>query len=170
VFTISISNRQTTLEVDEDRLKEVTRSILTDHDVEQAEISIAVVDDDSIHQINLQFLNHDYSTDVLSFPLERDGNRLVGEVIVSADTAKTDSNRFGWSPADELLLYVIHGMLHLVGYDDVDREKRRQIRAQEARYLAKFDLSPRWDIIDSTKDSMVSYSKPPQEEQTSREP
>ena len=63
-------------------------------------------------------LNHDWPTDVLSFVLEDDDGHLEGEVIISADTAAAAAAELGWPPAAEQLLYVIHGMLHLVGYRD----------------------------------------------------
>ena len=69
------------------------------------ELSVAVVDDPTIHELNRQFLDHDYPTDVLSFLLERDGDALEGEVVVSADTRGPRRSN-GWPADDELLLYV----------------------------------------------------------------
>jgi probable rRNA maturation factor len=90
-------------------------------------------------------LNHDYPTDVLSFLLERNDNRLEGEIIVSADTALSAAPRYGWSAGDELLLYVIHGALHLVGYDDQTPEAQAEMRRHEAAILARFGKSQRED-------------------------
>ena len=75
---------------------------------------------------------------MLSFSLEDDGKHLNGEVIVSADTAATTAEEFGHAAAEEQLLYVIHGMLHLVGYRDKSDEEVREMRAAEARYLQQF--------------------------------
>ena len=63
-------------------------------------------------------MNHDWPTDVLSFVLDDDDGHLEGEVIISADTAAAAAAEVGWPAAAEQLLYVIHGMLHLVGYRD----------------------------------------------------
>ena len=93
-----------------------------------------------MHQLNREHLNHDYPTDVLSFVLERSESSLDGEVIVSADTAIARAAEFHLPPEDELLLYVIHGTLHLVGYDDKEASNRALMREQESRYLAKFDV------------------------------
>ena len=54
----------------------------------------------------------------MSFPLEAAGGCLEGEVVVGAEVARREARRYGWTPHDELLLYVVHGLLHLVGYDD----------------------------------------------------
>ena len=77
------------IELDENRLQEIVLKILVDHSVESAEISLAVVNDQQIHELNRQYLDHDYATDVLSFDLSCDSGsvQLTGEVIVSADTA-----------------------------------------------------------------------------------
>ncbi|MCA9206082.1 MAG: rRNA maturation RNase YbeY, partial [Planctomycetales bacterium] len=65
-------------------------------------------------------------------------DHLDGEVIVSADTAESTAADYDWPPAAELLLYVIHGTLHLVGFDDKSPEKRVVMRAKEAEYLDLF--------------------------------
>jgi probable rRNA maturation factor len=95
-----------------------------------------VVDDETIHDLNRRFLAHDYATDVLSFALEQSADGLDGEIIVSADFATASAPRYEWSAADELLLYVIHGALHLAGYDDHEPDDISRMRAAEARHLA----------------------------------
>ena len=69
---------------------------------------------------------------------------LEGEIIVSADTAESSARLYGWSVDDELLLYVIHGALHLVGFDDKTPAMAAVMREQEAAHLAPFGLQPRW--------------------------
>ncbi|MFC1759060.1 rRNA maturation RNase YbeY [Planctomycetota bacterium] len=145
-FEIGVSDEQNSLQVDHGRLCEVIEMILSDANLESAEISVAIIDDPTMHQLNRDHLNHDYPTDVLSFVLERTDSTLDGEVIVSTDTAIARAVEFRLSPADELLLYVIHGTLHLVGYDDKDESKRPAMRQQEVHYLAKFGVrsTDRW--------------------------
>jgi probable rRNA maturation factor len=77
---------------------------------------------------------------VLSFVLEDDGDHLEGEVILSADTAATAADEHGHSAAEEQLLYVIHGMLHLVGHGDKSEAEAQEMRAAEARYLQQFGV------------------------------
>ncbi|MBI3837116.1 MAG: rRNA maturation RNase YbeY [Planctomycetia bacterium] len=140
---IEISNRQQMLEFDEARLKRAVEAVITEARITEAEVSIALVDDATIHVLNRQYLAHDYPTDVLSFALERDERRLEGEVIASAETAIRSAARLGWSADEELLLYVIHGTLHLVGYDDATPEQREVMCTQEAHHLAQFGLERR---------------------------
>lgn len=142
MFEIEFANRQRHWQPDEQRLVAAARTVLGEQQVTRATISLAVVDDPTIHALNRQYLQHDYPTDVLSFRLDDDPNHLNGEVVVSADTAARQAVDYGWRPDDELLLYVIHGILHLVGYDDKDLEDREMMRQQERHFLARFGLKP----------------------------
>jgi probable rRNA maturation factor len=144
MHTIEINNDQASLAIDEERLRQAVENVLIAGKIAEAEISVAIIDDPTIHQLNVQFLNHDYPTDVLSFVLEREGDRLEGEIIASADTAIRSASEFGWSPADELLLYVIHGALHLVGFDDTSPELKTLMRQAEGEHLGRFGLAPRY--------------------------
>lgn len=140
-FEVLLSNGQSQHAVDEEQLIAAARAVLRESDFNSAMISLAVVDDPTIHELNRQFLNHDWPTDVLSFALQDDGNHLEGEVIISADTAATAAAELGCTPAAEQLLYVIHGMLHLVGYRDKTPADAREMRLAEAQFLGEFG----WD-------------------------
>jgi len=142
MFEIAITNQQTALVVDEARIRRAVAMILEDAGIASAEISVAVVDDPTIHQLNRQFLNHDEPTDVLSFVLDQSPGKLEGEVIVSADTAEATAPRYGWGAGDEMLLYVIHGALHLVGGRDATPRQRAEMRRRERIYLARLGLEP----------------------------
>jgi probable rRNA maturation factor len=144
MIRIDIANEQSLLAIDEPRLREGISRVLAGEDIHHASISLAILDDAAIRPLNAQYLGHDYATDVLSFVLERSADRLEGEIIASAGTAIRSAARFGWQPADELLLYVIHGALHLVGYDDLTPEKQARMRDREREHLAHFGLVPRY--------------------------
>jgi probable rRNA maturation factor len=135
-------NQQTDHPVRRDRLIGAVRRIVHEAGIRQADISLAVVDNPTIHHLNRRHLDHDYPTDVLSFVFHRDQDRLEGEVIVCADMAAERAPEFGWSLEDELLLYVIHGALHLVGYDDKQADERHAMRDKERDYLRCFGLTP----------------------------
>jgi probable rRNA maturation factor len=142
MFSIEINNDQAVLAVDEERLRQAVENVLLSGGIAAAEVSVAVVDDPTIHRLNVEFLQHDYPTDVLSFLLERSGDQLEGEIIASADTAIRNAQQYCWSPGDELLLYVIHGSLHLIGYDDTTDELAALMRKAEAEELGRFGLEP----------------------------
>ncbi|MCX7426337.1 MAG: rRNA maturation RNase YbeY [Planctomycetia bacterium] len=144
MIRVPIANEQTTLPVDEDRLARAARMILEEASIREAEVSVAVVDDRAMHAMNRRYLDHDYPTDVLSFLLEQSPEGLFGQVVVNADMARAEAERFGWPAADELLLYVIHGTLHLVGRDDAAEAERAEMRVRESAWLARFGLEPHW--------------------------
>ena len=140
MFNIEINDQQSRLAIDAERLSHMVETILAEEGVEAATINIAVVDDPTIHDLNRRFLEHDEPTDVLSFILDDEEGGLEGDVIVSADTAARSAEQFGWSADDELLLYVVHGLLHLVGYDDLDPASQAEMRGRERYFLAAFGL------------------------------
>ena len=157
-LVLDITDQQSLLAVDHDRLRAAIARVLTAERIVSAEISLALVDDAEIRRVNREFLGHDYATDVISFvlndeasPLDAErSNRvagvaaphLEGELIVSTETALREAAAHGWTPADELLLYVVHGLLHLCGYDDLTDEARPVMRTREREVLAGWQLVP----------------------------
>ena len=139
-YQIALLNQQSRHSVNERKLTEAATAILRDSEFSSAAISLAVVDDDTIHELNQRHLQHDWPTDVLSFVLEVDGDHLEGEVVLSADTAATAADELGNSAAEEQLLYLIHGTLHLIGYDHKSDADAQEMRSAEARYLHKFGV------------------------------
>ncbi len=122
-ITIEIANQQPHLPLDRRLLRRAVRRVLRGAGVRKARISLAVVDDEVISRLNWRYLRHPGRTDVLSFLLDQ-GDGLEGEVVVAAQTALRTAPHYGWPPHDELLLYVIHGTLHLVGHDDASPAQR----------------------------------------------
>lgn len=140
---------ETAVAIDEPRIERAIRWALAETLYDEATISVAIVDDETIHELNRQFLAHDYPTDVLSFTLEDSPPQLEGEIVVSVDTAEQNGREAGWSAADELLLYVIHGTLHLAGFLDKSPEDFAEMRAAEAAVLDRLGVArspndPRW--------------------------
>jgi probable rRNA maturation factor len=148
-LTIEVNDEGQSRRIDRARLKKAARLVLKDAGISSGELSIAVVTDERMHELNRQYLEHDYPTDVLSFLLDSDPERksLEGQIIVSSDYAAREAARYGWTIDDELLLYVIHGCLHLVGHDDTTPEAKRAMREAETVYLAQFGLTHRFDAI-----------------------
>lgn len=151
---VTITNQTKTNSIDEDRLASAAKSVLAESNFCNGFVSVALVDDATIHELNHRFLNHDWPTDVLSFVLQEDGDTLEGEVVASVETAAATAPDYGWSAAEELLLYVVHGVLHLVGYRDNTRSAAEEMHAREASHLQRLGISevPRRSLAgDSTK-------------------
>jgi len=156
-YEIDVANSQTCLVVDEEFLRTAVLRTLALEEVRSAEISVAVIGNDEIQVLNRQFLEHDYATDVLSFLLECEGEStetsesasplgsgktISGEVIISAEMAEDRAAEFGWEADKELLLYLVHGLLHLCGYDDHSDEQRALMRSRERAVLIQWDIVP----------------------------
>lgn len=155
-YKIEIADEQSQ-PIDSDPLIAVVQQILNDHAISKSEISIAIVDDPTIRQLNKQYLEHDYETDVISFVLDRDEEigLLNGQLIVSTDTAARLAQEVGGTSQDELLLYVVHGTLHLVGYDDKTESDALAMRAEEKKYLEGMGIPHRWSQGESQPDATV---------------
>jgi probable rRNA maturation factor len=134
---VEISNTQGHLRVDPAALRELVRVVLTAEDRARASISIALVDNSAIHAVNRTHLGHDWPTDVISFPLSTPADPvLAGELVVSAEMACTSAREIGVEPRDELALYVVHGLLHLCGFDDHDDVDARRMHEREDELLS----------------------------------
>jgi probable rRNA maturation factor len=155
-YRIAVEDRQAVQAVDAQWLVECLNRVLADEGVTEADLQVALVDDAEMQRINREFLDHDWSTDVISFsyaepqsstglasgwPRGR-GAVLDGELIVSVETAVRQAARHGWSLRAELLLYAVHGGLHLCGYDDLSDAERPWMRRREREVLAMFYLQP----------------------------
>lgn len=152
-YQISFSNRQQVMSVHVEDIKRRVTQLLELHDVEQADISIVFLNNAAIHDYNRQYLNHDEPTDVITFSLDDDfeladatdsrlnsGRVLSGEILVSAEMAADVARELDWTAENELLLYIAHGILHLLGFDDLTDEARPLMRKHEQ---AAFNL---WGI------------------------
>jgi probable rRNA maturation factor len=143
---ISIASPQESVAIDRGRMREVVRTVLDGEAVADAEISLAFVDNPTIHQLNKRYLQHDEPTDVLSFPLsEPNVKRLAGELVIGAEVAQAQAQERGHAVEAELALYLIHGLLHLCGYDDHDADGAAAMREREKIYLSKLgypDITP----------------------------
>jgi probable rRNA maturation factor len=122
-------------------MRAIARAVLEGEGVADYEISLAFVDDPTIHRLNLRYLQHDEPTDVLSFPLSDQGSRkLSGELVIGAEVALARAREHGHDVQAELGLYVIHGLLHLCGFDDHDPADAAAMRSSERHYLGQLGL------------------------------
>lgn len=107
----------------------------------KGQIGVRVTDDAKIHAINRDHLNHDYPTDVISFDYGSFAPNIEGELVVSVDTAREKAEEYAWDEKYELLLYIVHGTLHIAGMDDQNSNARNQMRQAEVRVLGELGIS-----------------------------
>jgi probable rRNA maturation factor len=150
---VEVSDTQEHLVVDPEFLARVTRGVLAGEAVAAGSVSIAVVDDATIHAVNRRHLAHDWPTDVLSFRLSDPGDPfLAGEVVVSAERASALARRFAVDPHAELALYLVHGLLHLCGYDDLAASDTDTMRRREGEILSREGLTNTFPLAGLVED------------------
>lgn len=98
------------------------------------QIAVVFCSDDYLLQINRQFLNHGYYTDIITFDY-CEGDVLSGDLLISVDSVRDNAGHYGSSFDEELHRVIVHGLLHLIGYDDHTRKDQKQMRAKENEYL-----------------------------------
>lgn len=150
-YQVAITHRQSS-SIADGVLRHAVEVTLAEEQVSAAEISLVLTDDAEIHRINRDFLGHDYPTDVISFRLDDDQplphnstaspTVLDGELIISLETAARAATDVGWSLESEVILYVVHGLLHLCGYDDLTDQARPLMRRRERDILTKLNRVP----------------------------
>jgi len=101
-------------------------------------VNIIFCDDKFLLTLNLQFLHHDYYTDILSFPLSAKGKPLIAEVYISTDRVKDNAKNLESPIFEELHRVIFHGILHFCGYNDKSNGEIKKMRAAEDRYLNSY--------------------------------
>ena len=99
------------------------------------DISIIFCSDPYILDVNLRYLQHDYYTDIITFDY-CEGDTLSGDLFISIDSVRENAELYGTGFADELNRVIVHGVLHLIGYDDHTDEEIAEMRAKENYYLS----------------------------------
>lgn len=133
---ITVQNFQKNLSLNPVSVKNTIHSILKFRRISNAELTFVFVSRQKIAALNKQFLGRACATDVLAFDLsEGRGKCLRGDIIISTDAVIRQSALFGQPLARELALYMIHGILHLSGYDDHSPKDIVRMRAEEQRIL-----------------------------------
>ena len=111
------------------------KAIAAAHDKRCGNIAYIFVDDEKILEVNREFLNHDYYTDIITFDYT-EGRRISGDLFISLDTVRTNAEDVGASYEEELHRVIIHGILHLCGINDKGPGEREIMEAEENRALA----------------------------------
>jgi probable rRNA maturation factor len=129
---VVVTNRQRQLKINPRLLAEIAERALELVDDAQLHLGIVLVDDAAIAKLNAQYHDTPGATDILSF----DYGEEQGELIISVERAVAQAKRYRTTPARELILYVVHGILHLHGYNDLTPAQRRRMRAAERRLVS----------------------------------
>ena len=147
----NISFEPENLTVEESLLDEILRAanvVGEVYGVENAELSITLTDDSHIHALNKKFRGVDRPTDVLSFAFRESDEpeiigadfEILGDVIISLERAKMQAVEFGHSFLREVIFLEVHGLLHLLGYDHIDDDERREMEAEQKFIMTRLNI------------------------------
>ncbi len=153
-MAILVNNIQEIIPVEEqwlNLLEDVLQNALNAHKKPQSEVSVVLVDNQYIQELNSQYRGLDQPTDVLSFAMEEDATEgqevlpedapeLLGDIFISMERAVEQSKEYEHSLIRELNYLAIHGLLHLLGYDHQTPEDTAAMRAEEEKILAAFQI------------------------------
>lgn len=103
------------------------------------DVSVIFCSDNYILDVNLKYLQHDYFTDIITFDY-CEGDTISGDLFISVDSVRENAAFYGVEFADELNRVIVHGILHLIGYDDHSKEDIKEMRAKENYYLSLREL------------------------------
>ena len=141
---VLVNNLQKAIEVKKEWIDlacYIVEMILKEHGLLNSEVSLVFVDDDYIRKLNRDYRGIDKPTDVLSFAMDEGEEmpecyvKILGDVIISLPTAKRQAEAYGHTCERELIFLVIHGTLHLLGYDHSDDKEREVMSKQEKEFL-----------------------------------
>jgi len=146
-MNVQVLQDQSLISINPDTVKNLAINFLSFHHLKFDEVAIHFVDTPTICDLHQQFFNDSSTTDCISFPMdddEEEGYKILGDVFVCPQTAFDYVEKNGGDVCQEITLYVIHGLLHLLGFDDIEEEDRLQMREEEARYLKHVSIDNLW--------------------------
>lgn len=138
---IYLDHRQKKLPLNHPFIKKIVREILIKEGKNtKSEVNIIFTNNLKMAKLNKEYLGRSYPTDVLAFGMQegfplRGNPYFLGDIVISAQTAITRARELKTNPQTEVILYVIHGLLHLLGYDDKTLRNKKIIRQKEKDYL-----------------------------------
>jgi len=116
------------------KAKETIANVFSNEGVSETVVDLIYVDSEFITEMNMQYLNHEGDTDVITFPLGEDGE-IEGEIYICPQVAAEQAKDYRVSLNEEIIRLAAHGALHLCGYDDDTDEKRRNMHILETKYM-----------------------------------
>lgn len=121
--------------INEQQIRNWVKAVAATYQKKVGEIGYLFCSDERILEVNRQFLQHDYYTDIITFDYCQ-GNRIAGDLVISLDTVRTNAEQFGAEYETELSRVIIHGILHLCGINDKGPGEREIMEAEENKALA----------------------------------
>ncbi|CUI16454.1 conserved hypothetical protein [Candidatus Protochlamydia naegleriophila] len=135
---INVFDQQESLKFSLDQLDPLVEQVLQEENRTCDEVSVYFVDTPTISNLHLEYFDDGSTTDCISFPLDEEDDspyRVLGDVFICPETAIHYAQAHNLDPYEEATLYLVHGLLHLMGYDDIEEEDQREMRQAEQRHM-----------------------------------
>lgn len=123
--------------IPQDHIHALIRAVTQDHDIANGNIQLVFTTDEALAEMKLKYFGTDAYTDIIAFNLNEEDEALEGELYISAERAKENAAEYGETHLEELRRLVIHGMLHLLGYDDQTDKDQAAMRELENQFLSR---------------------------------
>ena len=120
------------------KVKSWLNSAIHNEGAKPGTIQFIILDDNELLELNRTYLNHDTLTDIITFNYNAEFGGISGDIFISYDRVHDNAERYDVSPVEELLRVMIHGILHLLGYDDHDATSKELMRSRENYYLSLY--------------------------------
>lgn len=135
---VSISNTQTHLNIHNSQIEQLAQAVVSHEGLSYDEVALHFITNEEMCRLHAEHFDDPSPTDCISFPMDEPGDgpyTLLGDVFVCPETAIGYAAIHDKNPYEELTLYVVHGLLHLMGYDDIADQDRKEMRAAEKKHL-----------------------------------
>ena len=135
MISVDLHNKSN-IDLDQESIRGLLELVLSDNKHQVAEINIIITDDDSLRLMKKEYFNQDVYTDIIAFNIDEDP--FEGELYISHDRVSDNAKKFNQTFEGELKRILIHGTLHLCGFDDQTKEDKLKMTSMEENYLKKF--------------------------------
>ena len=135
MISVDLHNKSN-IDLDQESIRGLLELVLSDNKHQTAEINIIITDDDSLRLMKKEYFNQDVYTDIIAFNIDEDP--FEGELYISHDRVSDNAKKFDQTFEGELKRILIHGTLHLCGFDDQTKEDKLKMTSMEENYLKKF--------------------------------
>lgn len=124
--------------IEKKKIHQFVKHLLQELNLSLDSLELNFISSTEIQDINKKYLSHDYSTDIITFNYSDSQKTIDGEIFISIDDAKQNAKKFKVSFIEEIGRLILHGILHLIGYDDLTPEERKKMKIIENRLLKKY--------------------------------
>ena len=135
MISVDLHNKSN-IELNQESIRGLLELVLSDNRHQSADINIIITDDDSLRLMKKEYFNQDVYTDIIAFNIDEDP--FEGELYISHDRVSDNAKKFNQTFEGELKRILIHGTLHLCGFDDQTKEDKSKMTSMEEDYLKKF--------------------------------